>query len=492
MKRKTMAVLLGTLLCATCLFAACDDGTDRSLGSQQFSVDIRQEDDLRGYVLTSSYSDSLGWVTLQKTENGETVYMLYNMISGEQITSSSAFIKRADGLYYTDETDRPVYYGKGGKFDSSGAGGNQVYVAPDGTLHKYAPASANEPPLQYSSLSSAQRIGDSYYAVFQTSFALSLYGTDGKFLRHVNIAERIDIAQAAKAVYWALGNKAFMQLDYTVAGGYYDYVAGGVKHRLDTYVYDVETDTVEECPNMHFKVLGVEYEGMEDQSFLVLRGQSIGEDKCLSTERVQTFGQDGKVWIDLQKLMPGASEIVFGQGGKVILCDGLNYAVFAGGECVATYPADGCAEYCTFGGFLKNDIYYSENGSVILDASSREGSQILYAPGVLFGVRTETTTGESRRVMEIWSGENWGKTEREIVASGAFLYLTESAEEGEYDLYSVFDEHLLAGLRINQWSTNPLTLCANLLEGNAAYYFFAVKDDGGMRYLTVKLSGFIV
>ena len=370
-------------------------------------------DALDGYEIDSvNGMDKFGIITAQKDVTPEATeaepdpdremeYILYDAVANKQIASttktggyissaSSVYFKMTDGLYCYEETSETTgettytYYAKSGAVkttDISGtrtgntvtfSDGTVLVVADDGTVNTYTlgikPVFMPEAFEEYKDVY-VQRLGSSSYRV---------WNAEGEIVREVDLDKEMKIPAVAFTVQtWTVGNSYFEQ--YMVAlpddAADYDFIYGGLSGSTSASLFKM--DLVTKSYNYeNGKVTEHNFDGVVDSGTIrkspysddgVFLSVSKIENKQLSTSAtLQYYGEDGKVLVDVQDLLPEANDVtVYGE-----------YVVLKSPATISVYNTDGellgsaDASAVTF-----EDGYFVRSGSTTI-VYNLEGEQV--------------------------------------------------------------------------------------------------------------------
>lgn len=235
-------------------------------------------------------------------------YTFYNGTEKVQTITQDKSISFADGIATFDDgkviymgVDGEVYYGERG-------------VRPVATL------------------ANTVRYGDNYVIEDGDGSIYVVFDADGNYVRMVNLltAMREFAYPTSEVKSWQIGSKMFMQGGVALPddASDYDYYQNGTKYDLRTYSVDIVSGETAEIGDFNVKVNKDENSSQNPYEYAVLSVNKILDNKTLSAvPYIQAYGADGKVYADLQALLPGATDIVFG-ADILILTDGAEYVCF--------------------------------------------------------------------------------------------------------------------------------------------------------------------
>ncbi len=321
---------------------------------------------LDGYTVDSI--DKFGVITAHKevttdptdTEPAETetTYLLYDATASKQIASvtrteyfsQNVFYRMTDGLYHLQTTSETTnksthtYYAKSGSVkttDEAGShsgkavtfsDGTMLVVAEDGTVNSYTlgiqPVFTPELFTEYK---------DVYVQSLSGSMS-RVWNAEGEIVREVNVMKELAVPDSASsASTWMAGNSMFIQ--YSIALPFdasdYDYAVGMQKCDLVTKSYNFENgkvtehnfDGIVDAGTNGEKIIYSPYS--DDGVFLSV--QKIENKQPGASATLQYYGEDGKVLVDVQKLLPEANDVtVYGE-----------YVVLESPATISVYNMDG-------------------------------------------------------------------------------------------------------------------------------------------------------
>ncbi len=256
---------------------------------------------LKNNVMTQiSSSDPLSSISAnlyyseQTDTMGNTTYTLYDVKRGTPITTGLSGNASSD-CFYIDNDNSRVYANYNG----------DVTVESD----PYRPILTENDHAAETANYYLQPIEDYWY------------GEDGHFNvfdNNCNYLYSVDFARAANLPSdshleesWYVGDKIFFQISYQVADDAedYDVFEEGAKYNYDCYSYDLSTyaekRVLPSCEKVDFDFV-VDGVFACVSNYAGLRVRSIDENHKLGSSLIQTFDKNGNVYVDIQKLMPGA------------------------------------------------------------------------------------------------------------------------------------------------------------------------------------------
>lgn len=427
MKKKKLVGLTASLALGTALIltmTACGSSTNDLIGKEyaptapsMSSVSLTALD---GYTVTGL--DKYGLATAYQYERLETptadgknytfTYLLYDVVAKKAVatktedqtstSSSSGFAKVTDGIYRAANTSAGgevvdyTYYAKTGVaktteecvLSASGSivpfkDGTKLIVREDGFVSTI--------PLDIQPVFTPEvfdELGDVYIETIETILDDNLddngvwhrvWSDEGKILREVNINKELEVpstvdSQDAKA--WDIGNSYFLQYSVRLPddAAKYDYAAGTSKYDLVTKSYNFKTGKVKEY-NVDFVVSSYNPNpASEDGVFLSV--QTISDKQISASRTYQYYGEDLKVRVDLQKLLPDCNKVEF-DGDYVVLSSPAAINVYQDGELVGS--ADAAADVTFQDGYFvqtvgSNKYIYTLDGSRIFEGVTSSAS----------------------------------------------------------------------------------------------------------------------
>ena len=308
---------------------------------------------LEGYTVVSI--DDYGVITASR----DNTYALYNIDTDTLVTSEESEFNTVDGyarscgFYYTstsvtageypDVTTSYTYaFYKGTEkvqtitqdesviFDDgigTFADGKVIYMGVDGEVY-YGERGVR--PV--ATLANAVRYGDNYVIEPDEGSGYVVFDADGNYVRMVNLltAMREFVYPTSEVEAWQIGSKMFMQGGVPLPddASDYDYYQGGTKYDLKTYSVDIVSGEASEIGDFNVKVEEVTTYSQNPYEYVVLSVNKILDNKTLAAvPYIQAYGADGKVYADLQALLPGA--MYMGVVADILLLsDGAEYVCF--------------------------------------------------------------------------------------------------------------------------------------------------------------------
>lgn len=353
--------------------------------------------------ITSASINGYGVVMWQDYDaSAGTTYYYLPLGSSSPITSSTPFSFVSPygcGIYYTASSDGYSYYDANGYLRDDEASlsvsGGQLTFS-DGTVYNVVKGVAitdGDPfSVSYEEAGDADIVTSNYRIV-----GSKIYDKSGNFVRSFDINALCEIPETAidTTVKWTIEDYIYVQYTYALPldAKKYDYAEGLGKAKLVTKRYDIKKDKVKEIKNFDYVVKDVfapltdraTGDEMRPTEYAVLSVAEIGKDKQRGQFYIQTFKKNLGIYVNLQKLMPGATEISL-YGDNVILASDSTgeTAVFDGKDEIASFiPADSLTSV-NGGAYRYGDSYYNFAGGHIYTLGSNERVLNTSANGVLW------------------------------------------------------------------------------------------------------------
>ena len=388
-------------------------------------------DALDGYEIDSvNGMDKFGIITAQKDVTPEATeaepdpdremeYILYDAVANKQIASttktggyissaSSVYFKMTDGLYCYEETSETTgettytYYAKSGAVkttDISGtrtgntvtfSDGTVLVVADDGTVNTYR---LGIQPVFMPETFTFTEYKDVYVQSLSGSMS-RVWNAEGEIVREVNVMKELAVPDSASsASTWMAGNSMFIQ--YSIALPFdasdYDYAVGMQKCDLVTKSYNFENgkvtehnfDGIVDAGTNGEKIIYSPYS--DDGVFLSV--QKIENKQPGASATLQYYGEDGKVLVDVQKLLPEENDVTV-YGEYVVLKSPATISVYnTDGELLGS--ADASAVTFTDGYFVRSGsttIVYNLAGEQVFSGKETAGHGGAYGEKVYRGI----------------------------------------------------------------------------------------------------------
>ena len=413
MKRKAaiLALVLVVVLTLAVALTACNGVKNTAKLTEGLEAAVTRtvvNDNLSGIIasdITSASINNYGVVTWSDydTYAGYTYYYLPQG-SSSPITNSTSFYSVGDGIYRTgNSSDGYSYYDANGYLrdsDTSATYNSGRLTFSDGTVYNVVdgvaiadgdPFSVSYEEAVTSNLVTSNLVTSNYRIV-----GSMIYDKSGNFVRSFDINALCEIPETAigTPVKWAIEDYIYVQYTYALPldAKKYDYAEDLGKAKLVTKRYDIKKDKVKEIKNFDYVVKEVfatltdlaTGDDMRPTEYAVLSVAEIGKDKQCGQSYIQTFKKNLGIYVNLQKLMPGATEIAL-YGGNVVLEseDTGEIAVFDGKDEIASFipaatPVNGGQAY------RYGDSYYNFVGGHVYTLDSNEEERKMSANGVLW------------------------------------------------------------------------------------------------------------
>lgn len=521
MKKKLAVATTAVLAMTMCLsMTACKDKASVSdlipkiKGSYSTTVTtITNFSADANYRQTTGYADSNGVVVLAKTAKNVTdptavitYYSLYNVATNTTIVDNVAepIVRLNDTLYYAQNAVDNTYTlydsASGAAYASAIEGtlgngvftrknGARIYVAPNGTVKEETnPFAKIVSPY-------ASEVGDYYLDGDLEEGIFDVYNEKGDLKHSVNLMIELNISEDAELdADWAIGNKLFFQTVRVLpeTEEEYDFYVEGDKIDLDTYTYDLKKGSGKELKNFDYYV---NYAYAMNDSTAVASVQKIN-DGALSQEYMQSFNASGKVAVDLQKLVPGATDFYFVSEDKIALFDASGYAyIYKGSKRVATIPA----EYDVAGNYVYDYDYshqtlniYDFKGNAVLNQENVVERSSTYDGNLIYSVKPEPTdatpvTYKSLYLFDVEKGTSTLiGTDSDTVSydNGGLGYTvaTVSGETTTYKTYSYGTSTVIDGML-----DEPVAYSQDYETGKM-YAVFATEANGVTTYYSIVVT----
>ena len=406
MKRKAaiLALVLVVVLTLAVVLTACNGVKNTAKLTEGLEATVTRTvvndrlSAIRGDI-TYANIDSYGVVTWSDydTSAGYTYYYL-PLGSSSAITNSTRFYSVGGGIYYTASSDGYSYYDANGYLrdsDTSATYSGGQLTFSDGTVYNVvdgvAIADGDPFSVSYEEAGTADIVTSNYRIV-----GSKIYDKSGNFVRSFDINALCEIPDTVidTPVQWTIEDYIYVQYTYALPldAKKYDYAEGLGKVKLVTKRYDIKKDKVKEIKNFDYFVEGViatltdlaTGDKMRPTEYAVLSVAEIGKDKQCGQAYIQTFKKNLGIYVNLQKLMPGATKIAL-YGGNVILGseDTGETAVFDGKDEIASFipaatPVNGGQAY------RYGNNFYNFTGGHIYTLGSNERVLNTSANGVLW------------------------------------------------------------------------------------------------------------
>ena len=431
---------------------------------------------LEGYTVAGVDASGIAMAYRQQTDDIE--YALYDLNTGEMAQTASVEFMTMNGytgFYYTIESETRgtapdltytytfTFYDGAEKVQTVSQGvstftvtdgigtfedGKVIYMDVTGKVY-YGERGLH--PI--ATLANAQKLGD-FYVTEGSGSVYAVFDRAGKYLRTTDASVACALPDVSPSRNWQVGSRLFTQYRVPLPddASDYDYYAGSTKYDLQTFYFDVVTGRGGELA-VDLLVTGSQSSADPDR-YAVLSGQKILKNKTLSEQTyLQTFDMNGKVYVDLQSLLPGASLMVS--------------------------VGDG---FLTLANDSQSNVY--KNGYLYADISS-----FYEATWVGDGYFSDTS---KETIYDAWMNEKYNLpvgAALQGVYGGGVYYTTEKAQAEasapQYDLYR-YDLSDRQAVRIGTLagSESKVTTRFALTEEGAFYDLFDISDNPGSVNLT--------
>ena len=484
---------------------------------------------LDGYEIDSvNGMDKFGIITAQKDVTPEATeaepdpdremeYILYDAVANKQIASttktggyissaSSVYFKMTDGLYCYEETSETTgettytYYAKSGAVkttDISGtrtgntvtfSDGTVLVVADDGTVNTYR---LGIQPVFMPETFTFTEYKDVYVQSLSGSMS-RVWNAEGEIVREVNVMKELAVPDSASsASTWMAGNSMFIQ--YSIALPFdasdYDYAVGMQKCDLVTKSYNFENgkvtehnfDGIVDAGTNGEKIIYSPYS--DDGVFLTVR--KIENKQLSASATLQYYGEDGKVLVDVQELLPEANDVTV-YGEYVVLKSPATINVYnTDGELLGS--ADASAVKFEDGYFVRpgsTTIVYNLAGEQVFSGKTSSAAygekqyvgiyngMIYYTVTSRVPATTENPLPSSTTTVYTYSEADGDKALGEGEIRGGIVYLYNSSSE-DYTAYIMgYTNSVAAGLA----SAGALTAKGASTLDDASYTLYSYTE----------------
>ena len=371
MKKKIALSLTGILMFSlTFSMAGCTDDKIAKLAPDyegKFGISVSKNiAGLSSADYTFGVSDGNGLVVVSSTTNDVKTYQLFDIVEQHFIpdTKSENEIYLLDeGLFYsvTSNDDAPLYtlYSRNGieKAATTGSVSNGIFTSAENNLRTYVDVKgdiAEEDDLFNEIFNKAKEDdcvkvgryylsgdfddGDSSYNANTSN--IIVYNSKGKKVRTINPTLRLGLSSNSEVNFfeaeWSLGNKLFFQVttELPYMEDSYDYYKNGNKYDIVTYSYDVKSDKLSKVKGFHYEVQEVY---SVNESNVVLEVCEIKNKQIINQPFLQAFNNKGKVSIDIQGLVPGATHYGYDPVSKYSMLATAEYtSIYTGNKHLRT------------------------------------------------------------------------------------------------------------------------------------------------------------
>ncbi len=496
-KRSGLAVLISGLLVIVLALGMVGCGDKKGAGALIPDVDAPvpsavELSQLADYAVQSI--DGAGVIYAYKTMTEGTTYAIYDTNTATLQTSDLDFVQLGDGMYYTEDISvndgvttytydiysatqkvRTVTQDEGVTFNEG-----VLYFADDTAAYKSVSgkivADQKVGPLDViDTENDASKFG-SNYVVDAGNGSYRVYSKNGKLLRTVDARESIygKYAEPDKQETYRVGANIVMQLMYVEpdTADKYDVLAEGKKFSLTTVRINLVSGKVTELKDFKYVISDNE---LSSQDYAFVTVMEIMKDKRPGVEVLQALDENGKIFADLQELMPFANDIDFDQSGKYfILSDGTRSKVYTkGGKLAVSFTGEELVSWYNDG------ILISEDGKTLYNVTGKqifalgEGQALISATSEeIVYTKTESTpeSGSETKlcVLNIAKGTT-EETPNYIGEQSKGVYYSETGE-GVYDIYDyTYRIKICEGVKLS-----ALTSVSRAASGYGAYANYSV------------------
>lgn len=524
MKKKLAVATTAVLAMTMCLsMTACKDKASvgallpKYAGEISTTVTTVTNFSADAYYEQKEEADSNGVVVLSKTAKTpsadpnavNTYYSLYNVVKNTFVVENVAepINQINDTLYYTENavdnkftlydsaSTAPIATAVEGVVEDGvfvRKDGARIYVAPNGTVKE------ETNPFAKIVSANAMEVGDCYLDGDIEKGVFDVYNEKGDLKHSVNLWIELNVSEDATLEgYWNIGNKIFFQTERVLpdAEEEYDYFAEGEKIDLDTYSYDLKKGSGKELKNFDYCV---ERAYATNDSAAVAYVQKI-TDGSLSQTYVQSFNASGKVAVDLQKLVPGATRFSKIAEDKIALSDASGYAyIYKGSKRVATislgFGFDGIAGNYIYNYNGANDTLniYDFKGNAVLNVENVVVCDSTYDDNITYVVKPEPTdttpvTYASLYVFDVENGTSTligtnSDTVSYMDIGVGYIVATISASTTTYKTYFYDTSTVIDGM-----IDEPVAFCEDYETGKMCALYVA-EANGVTSYYSVVVT----
>lgn len=502
-KRSGLAVLISGLLVIVLALGMVGCGDKKGAGALIPDVDAPvpsavELSQLADYAVQSI--DGAGVIYAYKTMTEGTTYAIYDTNTATLQTSDLDFVQLGDGMYYTEDISvndgvttytydiysatqkvRTVTQDEGVTFNEG-----VLYFADDTAAYKSVSgkivADQKVGPLDViDTENDASKFG-SNYVVDAGSGSYRVYSKNGKLLRTVDARESIygKYAEPDEIMSYKVGANIVMQLMYAEpdTADKYDVLAEGMKFSLTTVRINLVSGKVTELKDFKYVISDNE---LSSQDYAFVSVMEIMKDKRPGVEVMQALDENGKIFADLQELMPFANDIDFDQSGKYfILSDGTRSKVYTkGGKLAVSFTGEELVSWYNDG------ILISEDGKTLYNVTGKqifalgEGQALISATSEEIVYKKTESTPESGSetklcVLNIAKGTT-EETPNYIGEQSKGVYYSETGE-GVYDIYDyTYRIKICEGVKLS--ALTSVSRAASGYGAYANYTVYSVADE---------------
>lgn len=380
------ALLLGAAVC----FSGCGAKAGKLYDAKEKDpvVAVRELIDIpAGYEL--QFVNRWGTATLQAADGSDT-WAYYNVETGKSVIIEGTTYPVSGDMRYKSSgpNDAGLYEYNvycGGELYSSGTS-MQAPAVSNGVLYTDREIYYSTPEgIPVKGVGTVDAVltasyfhsGDTYYSM--TGDMIYSFKESGKFCGATSIWKIIPDWDGSMRAYWAVGGKLFVQYSAAVPDDSqkYTYYNGTEKMKLVTRSYDLGSCKVESHDDFGFVVDNV---WKTEDDYVLVSGSRVTEDKLLTRQDdiLQTFGTDGKVYVDLQSLMPGVEGVAF-EDGYAFLAAGDRVQIYKGSSLRGTIWSFSGMTYTGSGTVSYGNRQYTPDGEFL--RAFGEGEKVVWTNG---------------------------------------------------------------------------------------------------------------
>ena len=401
MKKTLSTIVSGALLLALGLtMAGCGKGVAKISPEYdgEYSIDVTQNvlqantanmsvsfgaDDGAGHVIVTETVTN----ALNLTSPVTTTYRVYDLAAKSYlstISSATPLHILDEGVFYTENVSYDMstgvsspdgtytFYSVNGDATpaaSKGSIDDSVFYAEDGSRW-YVNVDGEfvqetNPFAMILSNENTQKVGK--YYITTSGDSINVFDKKGKYKHSFNFVYSFGLTEDMSPQYtWSAGYNVFMQTlsELPIYEEEYDVMIGDKKFNVTTLSYSLKNNKVKELKNFDYIVTDEctpDIESEDPLDYAILGVKEIKDKRVSAMELVQSFGDNGKVYYDVQDLVPGAVDIEFTDAGYTLIEDyaGFTY-IYEKSKCVLTIPAN-----ATSVDFASGDIVYYMNGDTL-------------------------------------------------------------------------------------------------------------------------------
>lgn len=340
-------------------------------------------DETASYKVTNVDATGLASVEKTNTLNQKITYQLFDLKTNNFIpdsTSTTPLYPFDDGLFYSSRknsdgsTSFSLYTKQGGIDTITGTMDfeNGYFTKSDNNYRAYITLNGrpigeqdiNKPILTNKMKYYATKTGDYYI------YGYNVFDSNGNFIKTLNPDYIFNLKKDEEPhAWWTVGETLFIQTSYELPSDYAEYdvfisdsESTSKKLNINTYSYNVRKNKAEELDSFDYYVKN---SATLNDASAFLEVCKI-EDMRLGFPFLQSFGKDGKINVDIQKLAPGAVDATFGNGYCVFKTTSGHTYVYQGNKLIHEHDIKGL--------IYLNNISYQQVGSIayIYDLNGNE------------------------------------------------------------------------------------------------------------------------